>query len=375
MDDFNLSNLIAKFGTYRVKNNGNITNAHVNQSAQTFAPKDAAPQNTPKTPSPPQSSAAPQMGNLGGSDMSVYVKDLMKLPRNMNEFIYMLQKNISQMQLNRLLNGQTAQRNMLSQTQAQILAQLQGLSTAEIQNALKTQMNTQLHAAIKNLQISAGGMINLADIAALIQANGKDAITKLIITMAAASKQGVSDLSQLKDTAKLINACVSLASAENPQQTLKTLMLLYLPWLPLQEGTDFDLEISSSEEEKEDESILIVTITTLNFGTVKATIVLETANSVVVNIECSKKFPKQELLDRINGDGKSYSMQSDISFTTKESNPQQSEGQAKAKINMSSNYQINPYLLLMAHTIIRNTMLIDNNAANGIVSHTDTQGE
>lgn len=359
-----------------MKNNGNITNAHVNQAAQPFTPKEAAAQNTPKTPSPPQSSAAPQMGNLGGSDMSVYVKDLMKLPRNMNEFIYMLQKNISQMQLNRLLNGQTAQRNMLSQTQAQILAQLQGLSTAEIQTVLKSQMmNTQLQSALKNLQISAGGMINLADIAALIQANGKDAITKLIITMAAAAKQGVNDLSQLKDTAKLINACISFASADNPQQTLKTLMLLYLPWLPLQEGTDFDIEISSSEEEKDDESILIVTITTLNFGVVKATIILETANSVVVNIECSKKFPKQELLDRINGDGKSYSMQSDISFTTKESNPQQSEGQAKAKINMSSNYQINPYLLLMAHTIIRNTMIIDNNASNGILSHTDTQGE
>ena len=269
-----------------------------------------------------------------------------------------------------------AQRNMLSQTQAQILAQLQGLSTAEIQTVLKSQMmNTQLQSALKNLQISAGGMINLADIAALIQANGKDAITKLIITMASAAKQGVNDLSQLKDTAKLINACISFASADNPQQTLKTLMLLYLPWLPLQEGTDFDIEISSSEEEKDDESILIVTITTLNFGVVKATIILETANSVVVNIECSKKFPKQELLDRINGDGKSYSMQSDISFTTKESNPQQSEGQTKAKINMSSNYQINPYLLLMAHTIIRNTMIIDNNATNGVVSHTDKQGE
>ena len=375
MDDFNLSNLIAKFGTYRVKNNGNITNAHVNQAAQSFTPKEAAAQNMPKASATAQT-PTPQMGNLGGSDMSVYVKDLMKLPRNMNEFIYMLQKNISQMQLNRLLNGQTAQRSMLSQTQAQILAQLQGLSTTEIQNMLKSQVtNTQLQSALKHLQISAGGMINLADIAALIQANGKDAITKLIITMAAASKQGVSDLSQLKDTAKLINACVSLASAENPQQTLKTLMLLYLPWLPLQEGTDFDLEISSSEEEKEDESILIVTITTLNFGVVKATIILETANSVVVNIECSKKFPKQELLDRINGDGKSYSMQSDISFTTKESTPQKEEGQTKAKINMSSNYQINPYLLLMAHTIIRNTMIIDSNASNGILSHTDTQGE
>lgn len=373
MNDFSLSNLIAKFGAYRLKNNGNIANAHTKASSENFAPKETVSQNIQSQSN--QGLQTPKMGNLGGSDMSVYVKDLMKLPRNMNEFIYMVQKNITQMQLNRLLSGQMVQKNMMSQTQAQILAQLQGLSSSEIQNALKMQMNNQLQSALKSLQISASGMLNLADIAALVQSSGKEAITKLIISMANASKQGISDLSQLKDTAKLINACVALASSENPQQTLKTVLLLYLPWLPLQEGTDFDIEITTAEEENNDESILIVTITTLNFGNVVATLILENSNSVNVNIECSKRFPKDELLERINSDGKSFSMQSAVSFVEKESNPQLEEGQTKAKINMSSNYQINPYLLLMAHTIIRNTMIIDNNASNGIVSHTDIQGE
>lgn len=370
MDEFNLNHIMSRFSSYRAaKRGGKPNNANVNPSANSFIPKEAVSKNSAKpAPAPPNS---PQMGNLGGSDTSAYVKDLLKLPRNMNEFIYMMQKNITQMQLNRLINGQMAQRNVLSQTQAQILAQLQGVSTAEIQNALKSQMNTQLQAAIKNLQISANGMINLADISALIQANGKDAITKLILTMANASKQGVTDLSQLKDTAKLINASIALASAENPQQTLKTLLLLYLPWLPLQEGTDFDLEIAANEDTKDSESILVVTITTLNFGNVVATLILETSNSVMVSVECSQKFPKDELLKRIENDGKSYSMQSVVSFTTKESTPQKDESQTRPKVNMSSNYEINPYLLLMAHTIIRNTIIIDNNASNGNISHTD----
>lgn len=368
MVDFNLSNIISKLVSYRtVKANGNIPNANVNKSGDSFAPKDSVVTNSANTTAKP----APQMGNLGGSDTSAYVKDLMKLPRSMNDFIYMVQRNLTQMQLNRLINGQLAQRNMLSQTQAQILAQLQGLSTAEIQNALKNQMNSQLQSAIKNLQISANGMINLADIASLLQANGKDAITKLILTMANAAKQGVTDLSQLKETAKLINASVALASKDNPQQTLKTLLLLYLPWLPLQEGTDFDLDIESENSDSEIDSILTVTITTINFGILSAVLMLQTQNSVQVSIECSPKFPKDELLERIKSDGKGFSMQSEITFTAKESAPKLDSNQTKAKINMSTNYQINPYLLLMAHTLIRHTIIMDNNASNGIVSHTD----
>ena len=157
------------------------------------------------------------MGSLGAGDTSVYIKDLMKFPRNLNEFIYMLQKNMTQIQFNRMY--EMANRRALSQQQAQILAQLQGLSTQDLQNALKTQLNSQLAGTLKTLQISPNAMINLSEIAALIQSNGKDAITKLILTMASASKQGVGDLSQLKDTAKLINASIALSSPPCPNSS------------------------------------------------------------------------------------------------------------------------------------------------------------
>ena len=97
---------------------------------------------------------------------------------------------------------------------------------------------------------------------------------------------------------------------------------------------------------------------------------METSNSVHVNIACSEEFPKDELLNRIQGEEKHYSMQSVISFETVASKPVDIE-QTKAKINMSSTNEINPYLLLMAHAIIRNTIIIDNNASQGVVSHKD----
>ena len=371
MDKFNLTNMISRFMNYQPQQvrGGTVNNANVNQSAQSYTPQQPAPQSSASnTPSVPQ--ASPQMGKMGGSDAAAYIRDLMKLPKNLNEFVYMLQKNLSQMQFNRMY--EMANRRALSQTQAQILAQLQGLSTSELQTALKTQLSNQLTSTLKTLQINSGGMINLADIANLIQANGKDAVTKLIQSMAGMAKQGVADLSAMKETAKLINASIALASPENPQQTLKTLLLLYLPWLPLAEGTGFDIEIQASEGGNEKDSILIITVSTINFGNVVATLILETSNSVHVNIECSEKFPKEELLSRIESDEKHYSMQSVVSFETKSTPLERPEGElTKAKINMSATNEINPYLLLMAHTIIRHTIVIDNNASGGVISHID----
>ena len=38
---------------------------------------------------------------------------------------------------------------------------------------------------------------------------------------------------------------------------------------------------------------------------------------------------------------------------------------------MAQTTEINPYLLLMAHTIIKHVIDIDNNTSAGIISHTD----
>ena len=357
MENFNLGSLIAKYVNYKPIQKGSSSNANPTPFQNT-----ASASNTPAPSAAASSSSSIQMGALSGGDRSVYIKDLLQLPRNMNELLFMLQKNLNQIQFNRLFEQQmAARRNMLSQMQAQILAQLQGLTTSEMQSALKSQINTQMASALKNLQLTAGQMISISDIAALIQTNGKDAVTKLILAMANAAKQGVNDLGQMKETAKLINASIALASTDNPAQTLKTLMLLYLPWLPLHEGAGFDLEIETSENKgAENESILIVTITTVNYGIIIATIILETPNSVHVNIECTEKFPKDELLLRLENEQKHYSMQSIISFDTKkENNELQKSEITSAKINMSHTNEINPYLLLTAHAIIRNTMELD----------------
>ena len=374
MDKLNLTNYAAKFSLKQIQ----LRQPTQGQAQQSFAvpnspakPAPAAPApNTPAAPASPN----PQMGQLAGSDTSAYVKDLMKLPKNMNEFVYMLQRNLNQAQMNRFLAEEYAMRgrmNNLTSERAQILAQLQGMATSEFQASLKAQLNNALNtASLKNLEILSNKMISMSTLAELIQSGGKDAIAKIILTMANASQQGVKDLSQLKDTAKLINASVAIASKDDAAQTLKTLLLLYLPWLPLQEGTDFDIEIQGNSDEEEADSILVITITTVNFNKVVATLILETSNSVHVNIECSDKFPKEELLNRIQSEEKHYSMQSVLTFQKLEGISENVE-RTKAAVTMSSMENVNPYLLLMSHAIIRNTIMIDDEASNGIITHND----
>ncbi len=351
MADLNLGRMISKFINYQTLNIQKQPAANQAVQNSTYTP---APQTQPSA-----QFSAPQQALMGGTDQSVYVKDLMKLPKNLNELVFMLQKNMTYSQFNQCF----AQSNLrsMSQTQAQILAQLQDFALTEnmVLKGDKTLL-TQMQSNIKNLLISSNSMINLADISAMIQANGKDAIAKLITTMASTAKLGVQDLSQLKETAKLINASVAAASQNDNAQTMKLLMLLYLPWLPLQEGVGFDLEIETRSGSPESDSILIINITTLNFGNVKAVLFLENSNSVRVNVECVKEFPKDELLLRIGAEEKHYSMQSSVTFETSSQN-RLSENREKpqAKINMSNTNEINPYLLLMAHTIIRHVIEID----------------
>lgn len=368
MNNFDLGRLINRFAN----NNQIFVNRPMPQQPQPVAEQAFAKnieQNImPKTVA---QSTELQMNTLQSMDRAVYAREVMQLPKNLNEFIYMIQKGLTQAQFNSMFAQQiAAQRNALSQTQAQILAQLQGLSTpSQLQNLIQSQMVTQFQASIKNLPLSANGMINLSQIAEMIQVNGKEALVKLIAGMTHASKQGINDLSQLKDMAKLINASVATAAKNDPAQTMKLLMLFYLPWLPLEDGVGFDLDIETKEGGEESDSILTITITTVNYGMVKATLILETSNSVHVDIECSKEFPKEELQLRINGDEKHYSMESVVSFTEKSA--KSDETVAKAKINMSQTTEINPFMLLMAHTIIRHVIEIDNNTTIGVTSHTD----
>ena len=104
-----------------------------------------------------------------------------------------------------------------------------------------------------------------------------------------------------------------MADSNNPAQTLKSLMLLYLPWLPLNEGVGFDLEITAQDGENESNaSKLTVLIQTKNFGNIKGEFTLTTSNSVDVLIICTENFPKKLLQKTLLDESASHAMNTNI---------------------------------------------------------------
>lgn len=319
MNQFGLGNFLNKFTNYPFQNQG----------------KGGVPLNAPpgEMPFPPTSNMNPavakslaqaeglmhsfdhellanmRMNNLSNFERSIYLKDLMNLPKEMEEVLAVIQNQVS---------------------------------TPEETAKLLTKT------------------VNINTLAEFIQANGKEAMNKLILVMSNASRQGMNDLSQIKDAMKLINASVSVASQDNPNQVLKSFMLLYLPWLPLREGVDFELEIESSEGGGEDsQTSITILISTKNFGNVKVVLILLGINSIDLFVTCSEKFPKDELLKRIKAETKSHSLQSNVTFEQKE--VQKNENATpKAKVSMLQLNEVNPFLLLMANAVIRHTIDLDN---------------
>ena len=178
--------------------------------------------------------------------------------------------------------------------------------------------------------------------------------------MASAAKNGM-DGKQIQETLSVINSCISMAESDSPAQNLKSLMMLYLPWLPLNEGIGFDLEITTPDGENDsNDSKLTVLIQTKNYGNLKGVFTLTTTNSVDIYIICSDKFPKNTLLKSLTEESSSHAMNTNIDIEEIKPATEEQNEVRETKVNLSATNEMNPYLLLMAHSFIRNTIAIDN---------------
>ena len=301
-----------------------------------------------------------QMNTFAGTDRSAFVKSLLGLPQNLSQLLLAVQnpnkpilggtlglEGINQ----ELLNSQKALAAIFNET-----AQINPNNPNAAANVPAAQAQQDTIALLFS------GMISMPDISKLILQNGKQAVANLILAMASASKQGI-DSEQLQSTLGIINSCIAMAESENPAQTLKSLMMLYIPWLPLNEGVGFDLEVSSPDGENEsNDSKLTVLIQTKNFGNIKGVFTLTTTNSVDIFIICSESFPKGVLQKYLLEESTAHAMNTNIDIEQVQPKADEANETHETKVNLSATNEMNPYLLLMAHSFIRNTILIDNNA-------------
>lgn len=303
-----------------------------------------------------------QMNTLAGMDRSVFVKNLLGLPQNLGEVLITLQNpnkplmggSLGANGINpALLQNQKTLASLFDETTPLVNPELISVQSLQAQNA-KAQADT--------VALLFSGMVSLSDVSKLILQNGKQAVAALIVAMASASKQGISN-EQIQETLSVINSCISMAESNNPTQTLKSLMMLYLPWLPLNEGIGFDLEITPQNgEEDSNDSKLTVLIQTKNFGNLKGEFTLTTSNSVEVLIICSENFPKKLLQKSLMEESTAHAMNTNIDIEELKPVAEKTNDTHETKVNLSATNEMNPYLLLMAHSFIRNTILIDNTA-------------
>ena len=302
-----------------------------------------------------------QMNNLAKVDRAVFVKNLLGLPQNLYEVLQNLQ-NPNKPLTNGLNIGNLNQTLLQNQkVLSEIFQEMNPVvqNTQEVVNILNTQaQSAQVRQDAIALMFS--GMISMPDISKLILQNSKQAVAALVISMASAAKNGI-DGKQIQETLSVINSCIAMAESDNPAQNLKSLMMLYLPWLPLNEGIGFDLEITTPDGENDsNDSKLTVLIQTKNYGNLKGVFTLTTTNSVDIYIICSDKFPQNTLLKSLNEESSSHAMNTNIDIEeTKTVNDEPNEVR-ETKVNLSATNEMNPYLLLMAHAFIRNTISIDN---------------
>ncbi len=297
-----------------------------------------------------------QMNTLANIDRSVFIKNLLGLPQTLGQVLFNAQNP------NNPINGGTLGIGNLNQELLQNQKTLAALFDEAVLPAPPAAAQQPAQVQQEAAVLFFSGMISMSNISKMILQNSKQAVAELIISMASASKQGMSN-DQIRETLSIINSCIAMAESDKPAQTLKSLMMLYLPWLPLNEGVGFDLEITPPEgEDESNDSKLTVLIQTKNFGNIKGVFTLTTTNSVDVYIICSETFPKAMLQKSLLEESSSHAMNTNIDIEeVKPKNTELNETR-ETKVNLSATNEMNPYLLLMAHSFIRNTIIIDSNA-------------
>lgn len=359
MDGFSVGKILAglrnpEIYLKKLKQEGINTGSGFNTSLS--QPQPNLPQNIQSTAALMQQL---QMNQIASMDRAIFIRNLLGLPQTLGTLLMALQnKNIPLSNTSLILNDLNEELLKNQKMLSQIFDE-----TSEIPLNVTQNIAGQTAAAQKDaVMLFFSGMIQMPAISEIILKNSKQAVANLILAMASASKNNMTN-DQIRDTLSILNSCIAMAESNNPSQTLKSLMLLYLPWLPLNEGVGFDLEVTPPEGENEsNDSKLTVLIQTRNFGNVKGVFTLTTSNSVDIYILCTEDFPKKTLQKSLMEESSSHAMNTTIDIEAVEPKKKETFEEPEAKVNLSATNEMNPYLLLMAHAFIRNTIFIDSNA-------------
>lgn len=215
-------------------------------------------------------------------------------------------------------------------------------------------------------QLLMNSQMDLGKLMAFMQQNGKDALGKLFnMTAKFAPTGNMTTGSQMGELIAILNACTPKADTQQVQ-VLKNMMLLYLPWLPLGEQ-NFSIEIGTKSENGEEgiagEDTITILIQTVNFGNVQV-LIFKNDSTINFNITAGDIFPKEKVMELLKAEAKDYNVQTEMSFEKKEVLGKVKKPEnAQTQVSVNTSQHVNPFLILMAQTAVRIIIDIDKNAS------------
>ena len=240
----------------------------------------------------------------------------------------------------------------------------------DFQSFINQIQNMNTETAKSFAKILTDGKINLSALTELLAGNSKEAVQKLMMTIMTVSKMGSNNVSGLKELMAMFSVN---ANSSDSTQTVKNLLMLYLPWLPLsirnEMNLDFDIDIfdkiqgADPNEEENIETIKIM-IETANYGNVLAELEMAPNFEVDVYITAIESFPESEVLKRFNEENKKNSIRSNTKIE-KTKDPENSQ-EFKQNVKITSSNFVSPKLVQMAHSLIK--IIIEVDYSNFIIN-------
>ncbi len=302
--------------------------------------------------------------NFSNNFNGINTNNVQNTPLNQNQMPQMQQNT----PLDVLLPKYIAQ---LQQTSSQLAALNRQQLTDMIKDLLNFSKNfdsflSQLTVNSQNINqqtalLMLASTLNLGRLSSLLQNNSKEAMTNLYQMLAQYNQIGVSlKDEQLALFTKLISFVA--ASSSSDIQSLKTTMLMYLPWLPLTDPDIFKLEIaqkSAAGGENNDDSITVL-ISTENYGNIKSDIYKTDNDGIKLEFISSETFPQDEFKALMKEQSLKYSININFEFAIREVFNKDKKETAKTQVYMNTSPGVNPFLLLISNAVIKNIHIIDS---------------
>jgi len=205
-------------------------------------------------------------------------------------------------------------------------------------------------------------LILFSDIQKILNASSKEIFNKLI-KLIQPTPGNIQNTDQLKEILNTMQSIIPSVHMSN-NEVLKSIILLYLPGLPLIQPQDISVEYekNNKSEEQEDDISLIIYITTENIGRLKGIISQDINNNLNIQIECmnyddSIKEYIENIHKRVNEEIKlnKIPVKSEIiSYKSKEINKTE-----RREISVQPGSGISPKVLLASYILTRVVFEVD----------------